>query len=114
MRLASWPCGIREAHGAVRERAEQRSSGVTGERAEEAGDGDDKWGHGVSGSGGNASDARLLAPTCGPGASVGVGASAGLKAVAAEQRWRRVRAGMRERKGQSGPRGGRGGGGLGY
>ena len=28
MRLANWPCGIREAHGAARERAEQRDSGA--------------------------------------------------------------------------------------
>ena len=54
MRLASRSYGIREAHGAARERAEQRSSGVTSERAEEAGDRDDKWVRSVSGGAGDA------------------------------------------------------------
>ena len=51
MRLANWPCGIREAHGAARERAEQRSSGAGGRRRK----------------GGR------RAPTCGPVVSASVG-----------------------------------------
>ena len=53
VRLANWPCGIREAHGAARERAEQRDSGARWKK-EGGGRGTDGWGRSVSGGAGDA------------------------------------------------------------
>ena len=47
MRLANWPCGIREAHGAARERAEQRDSGARWKK-EGGGRGADGWARALS------------------------------------------------------------------
>ena len=64
VRLASSPCGIREAHGAARGRAEQRDSGARWKK-EGGGRGADGWGRSVSWR--NACGAGRAAPTDGPG-----------------------------------------------